>query len=183
VADFKSEWPRSNRNQWPTSFRNRRPTSPGICNIGCGIGRIERQLASRLRHIIGIDLSPAMVAEARRRCAGIANLAFTVCDGRSLSQFSPASFDLILAVDSFPCFVPAARDVARHHVLDAARLLRPGGVFAIFNYSYRGDLAADRADIAADAAAAGLRVSRNGARDLALWDGVSFALSSPFRRE
>jgi uncharacterized protein (DUF736 family) len=32
VADFKSEWPRSNRNQWPTSFRNRRPTSPGICN-------------------------------------------------------------------------------------------------------------------------------------------------------
>src|SRR5487761_419283 len=31
VADFKSEWPRSNRNQWPTSFRNRRPTSPGIC--------------------------------------------------------------------------------------------------------------------------------------------------------
>jgi len=152
-------------------------------DIGCGIGRVERQLASRLRHIIGIDLSPAMVAEARRRCAGIANLAFTVCDGRSLSQFSPASFDLILAVDSFPCFVPAARDVARHHVLDAARLLRPGGVFAIFNYSYRGDLAADRADIAADAAAAGLRVSRNGARDLALWDGVSFALSSPFRRE
>ena len=32
VADFKSEWPRSNRNQWPTSFRNRRPTSPGICS-------------------------------------------------------------------------------------------------------------------------------------------------------
>jgi hypothetical protein len=33
VADFKSEWPRSNRNQWPTSFRNRRPTSPGICSF------------------------------------------------------------------------------------------------------------------------------------------------------
>jgi hypothetical protein len=31
VADFKSEWPRSNRNQWPTSFRDRRPTSSGIC--------------------------------------------------------------------------------------------------------------------------------------------------------
>ena len=30
MADFKSEWPRSNRNQWPTSVRNRWPTSPGI---------------------------------------------------------------------------------------------------------------------------------------------------------
>ena len=30
VADFKSEWPRSNRNQRPTSFRNRWPTSAGI---------------------------------------------------------------------------------------------------------------------------------------------------------
>ena len=33
VADFTSEWPRSNRNQWPTSFRNRRPTSPGIYRL------------------------------------------------------------------------------------------------------------------------------------------------------
>ena len=32
MADFKSEWPRSNRNQWPTLFRNRWPTSPGIRN-------------------------------------------------------------------------------------------------------------------------------------------------------
>ena len=32
VADFKSEWPGSNRNQWPTSFRNRWPTSSGIRN-------------------------------------------------------------------------------------------------------------------------------------------------------
>jgi hypothetical protein len=30
VADFKSEWPRLNRNQWPPSFRKQWPTSPGI---------------------------------------------------------------------------------------------------------------------------------------------------------
>ena len=34
VADFKSEWPTSNRNQWLTSFRNRWPTSPGIRKRG-----------------------------------------------------------------------------------------------------------------------------------------------------
>jgi hypothetical protein len=30
VADFKSEWPRSNRNRWPTSFRNQWPACSGI---------------------------------------------------------------------------------------------------------------------------------------------------------
>jgi hypothetical protein len=32
VADFKSEWPRLNRNRWPTSFRNQWPTCSGISN-------------------------------------------------------------------------------------------------------------------------------------------------------
>src|ERR1044071_2609027 len=32
VADFRSGWPRSDRNQWPTSFRNQWPTSFGIRN-------------------------------------------------------------------------------------------------------------------------------------------------------
>ena len=60
-----------------------------------------------------------------------------------------------------------------------AGVLRPGGNFAIFNYSYRCNLAADRADIAAYAEAAGLIVVRNGTRDLALWDGTSFLLKAP----
>ncbi len=151
-------------------------------DIGCGIGRIEQALAPRLRHIIGIDLSPVMIAEAERRCANLANVAFTVCDGRALPEFPATGFDLVLAVDSFPCVVSAGPEIAGHYIREAARLLRPGGSLAIFNYSYRGDLAADRADIAAHAAAAGLRVRRNGTRDLSLWDGTSFLLSSPSRR-
>lgn len=151
-------------------------------DIGCGIGRIERAVAPYLRHIVGIDLSPAMVAEATRRCADLGNVAFAVCDGRRLPHFSHTRFDLILAVDSFPCVVSAEPEIARRYVCDAARVLRPGGALAIFNYSYRGDLAADRADIAGHAAAAGLRVRRNGTRDLVLWDGTSFLLSSPPHR-
>jgi SAM-dependent methyltransferase len=147
-------------------------------DIGCGIGRIERALAKRLRHIIGIDLSPAMIAEAKRRSAGVANVDFLLCNGRELPLF-PAAFDLILAIDSFPCMVAVAPEIAERYIRDAARLLRPGGSLAIFNYSYRGSLAADRAEIAAHARAAGLRVLRDGTRDLALWDGTSFLLSAP----
>ncbi len=152
-------------------------------DIGCGIGRIERALAPRLRHIVGIDLSPAMIAEAERRCAGIANTAFVICSGGELPQFAPGSFDLILAVDSFPCILSVSPELARRTICGAARLLRPGGALAIFNYSYRGDLAVDRAEAAANADAAGLQVRRNGTRDLALWDGTSFLFSARSRRE
>jgi SAM-dependent methyltransferase len=152
-------------------------------DIGCGIGRIERALAARLRHLTGIDLSPAMIAEAKRRSTGLANVDFLVCNGRALPRFPTAAFDLVLAIDSFPCVVAISPEIAGRYIVDAARLLRPGGSLAIFNYSYRGSLAADRAEIAAYAQAAGLRVLRNGTRDLALWDGTSFLLSAPPRHE
>lgn len=151
-------------------------------DIGCGIGRIERALATRLRHIIGIDLSPAMIAEAKRRSAGVANVDFLLCNGRELPQFS-AAFDLVLAIDSFPRMVAVAPEIAERYIRAAARLLRPGSSLAIFNYSYGGSLAADRAEVAAHPRAAGLRVLRDGTRDLALWDGTSFLLSAPPRHE
>jgi ubiquinone/menaquinone biosynthesis C-methylase UbiE len=143
---------------------------------------MEQALAPHLRHIVGIDLSPAMIAESQRRCAGITNVSFAVCNGRELSQLAETSFDLVLAIDSFPCIVIVAPEIAERYIRDAARILRPDGSLAIFNYSYRGDLAVDRADLAAQAGAAGLRVLRNGTRDLALWDGTSFLLRAPPRR-
>ncbi|MBV9014863.1 MAG: methyltransferase domain-containing protein, partial [Alphaproteobacteria bacterium] len=36
-------------------------------DIGCGIGRLEVALASRLRAITGVDVSPGMIAQARER--------------------------------------------------------------------------------------------------------------------
>lgn len=38
-----------------------------VLDVGCGVGRWSRRLASRGGHVVGIDLSPAMVAEAVRR--------------------------------------------------------------------------------------------------------------------
>ncbi len=108
---------------------------------------------------------------------------FTSATGRDLSQFSKANFDLILAVDSFPCIVAIGSEIAERHVSDAAHMLKPGGTLAIFNYSYRGNIEADRADISAFAKSAGLEVLRNGSRHLALWDGTSFLLRAPPPRE
>ena len=158
-------------------------------DIGCGIGRLEAALAPRLGSIIGIDVSPRMIAEAQERCAGLANVDFAVCDGTGLASFAGRQFDLILAVDAFPYLVAADPVLAERHIADAAPLLSAGGAFAILNFSYRGDLDADRRVVAALAERHGFAIIRNGTRDFTLWDGATFLLrkqdqlSAPPRRE
>jgi SAM-dependent methyltransferase len=147
-----------------------------VLDIGCGIGRIERALALQVASITGIDVSLGMVAEARTRCRGLDNVAFLCVDGADLGAVARRRFGLVLAVDAFPYLVMAGPAIAAQHVADAAGLLEPGGALAIFNYSYRGDLAADRADLARLAAAHGFAIERNGTSDLSLWDGVTFLL-------
>jgi len=43
------------------------PPGAAVLDVGCGIGRWSRRLARRGAAVTGIDLSPAMIAEARRR--------------------------------------------------------------------------------------------------------------------
>jgi SAM-dependent methyltransferase len=154
-----------------------------VLDIGCGIGRIEHVLAPRVGAITGIDVSPGMIAEARRRCWNLSNLSFAVCDGRDLAGFAENSFDLILAVDTFPYLFAADPAIAAAHIRDAARLLRPRGNLVILNASYRGDADADRRDIAELARLYGFTVERAGSRDFTLWDGLAFVMTLPARRE
>lgn len=156
-------------------------------DIGCGIGRLEIALAPHLRAITGIDVSPGMIDEARRRCAGLANAEFAVCDGTGLAAFAGRRFDLILAVDAFPYLVAADPAVAERHIADAVQLLPPGGAFVILNYSYRGDLDADRRAVEDLSERYGFAIGRNGTRDFTVWDGATFLLrrkgvSAPPRR-
>src|SRR5262249_56143904 len=111
---------------------------------GWGMGRLEGGVGRRLGMISGIDVSRGMIDGARRRCAGLANVAFAVCDGTGLAAFAGRQFDLIFAVDAFPYLVAADPAIAERHIADAARLLAPGGALVILNYSYRGDLDTDR---------------------------------------
>jgi ubiquinone/menaquinone biosynthesis C-methylase UbiE len=147
-----------------------------VLDLGCGIGRFERALAPHVGKVIGIDVSPGMIAEARRRCSDLTNVVLNVCDGRDLASFDDRSLDLVLAVDSFPYLVAADPALAARHVSDAARLLRPGGALLILNFSYRGNSDVDRSDVARLASEYRFVLERAGTRDFALWDGVTFLL-------
>ena len=84
-----------------------------VLDIGCGIGRIELAVAPRVAAITAIDVSPHMIGEARQRCRDLANVNFEQCDGRNLAAFDDRSFDLVLAIDSFPYMFAGDPEIVR----------------------------------------------------------------------
>lgn len=146
-----------------------------ILDIGCGIGRFERALSKSFGQVVGIDISPRMVAIAREQCAALGNVELRQTSGLDLAEFGDAYFDCVLAVDSFPYLVLAG--VAERHFEEIARVLKRPGRLALLNYSYRGSLFLDRADIRRLAETHGLQVVIDGEKPFGLWDGDAFLLA------
>ena len=150
-----------------------------LLDLGCGIGRLVRALAGRVRSIAGVDVSPGMIEEARRRCAGLPGVRLELGNGRDLAMMPDSFVDLALAIDAFPYIVAAGAHLVVAHFREVRRVLRPGGAWLMLNYSYRGDPRHDVDEVTANARLVGFDVERAGTRDLALWDGVTFLLRKP----
>ena len=70
-----------------------------VLDVGCGVGRWSRRLARRGAEVMGIDLSPTMIAEARRRAAEDGVLHRCRFETQDLSQLDAgAQFDLVIGV-------------------------------------------------------------------------------------
>jgi SAM-dependent methyltransferase len=147
--------------------------SKSVLDFGCGIGRVCAALAPLAGEVVGVDVSPAMIRQAKA-CVAAPNVRFEVGSGADLAGFRDCSFDLFLAVDSFPYLVRAGDELVRTHVQEAARLLRPGGKLLVFNWSYRGDLAQDGSDALRLGEAAGFRPIRIGEQPFQIWNGAGF---------
>jgi SAM-dependent methyltransferase len=97
-------------------------------DFGCGVGRIVIPLARRCAEVIGVDVSPAMLAEARRNCDenGLGNV--TLVDVQEGLSEATGSFDF---VHSFIVFqhIPALKGERIAGELVAR--LEPGGVGAL----------------------------------------------------
>ena len=84
-----------------------------VLDVACGPGLVACEVARVARHVTGLDLTPAMIAQAteRQRGFGLRNLTWLVGDAQPL-PFSDGSFSRIITRYSF------------HHFTD------PQGVFA-----------------------------------------------------
>jgi SAM-dependent methyltransferase len=92
------------------------PPGRRALELGCGEGRVARELAARGYRVVGVDTSPGAVAAAE----GVEAL---VADAADL-PFADGDFDLVYAFMSLLNVDELDRAVA-----EAARVLEPGGCF------------------------------------------------------
>lgn len=99
-----------------------------VLDVGCGTGVLLERIVDRYPDVraTGADLSPAMLAQARRRLPPRVTL--EVADAEAL-PFPANSFDLVLSLSSFH-FWPAPRLA----LAELGRVLRPGGQLVITDW-------------------------------------------------
>lgn len=95
-------------------------------DLGCGVGRLTRALASRFGDVHGIDISETMVATARRLSPNFTNCSFRVNADPALSEFDDATVDLVYSVLVFQ-HMPT-RSTIETYLRSIMRILRPGGI-------------------------------------------------------
>jgi len=96
-----------------------------VVEIGCGIGRLTRALAPRVARVTALDVSAEMLVRARALHPGLATVAWTKGDGRSLAPIPDASADAVLSHVVFQHLPDPALTLG--YVREMGRVLRPGG--------------------------------------------------------
>jgi ubiquinone/menaquinone biosynthesis C-methylase UbiE len=100
-----------------------------VLDSGCGPGLVSCYLAGFVSHVTGIDLTPAMIREAKERAVlqGISNAEFTLGDMEHL-PFPDRTFDASISRFAF------------HHLqrpqqalLEMFRVVRPGGKVVVMD--------------------------------------------------
>lgn len=66
-----------------------------VLEVGCGTGRHTLKLVAQENHVVGIDASPCMLREARRKLGG-AQVELIASDFLAYGGFVPGSFDVII---------------------------------------------------------------------------------------
>jgi ubiquinone/menaquinone biosynthesis C-methylase UbiE len=94
-----------------------------VLDVACGPGLVACEVAKVAGHVTGIDLTPAMIdqARARQRSLGLANLAWVVGDAQPL-PFPDGTFSRVITRYSFHHFADPAGVFA-----EMVRACRPGG--------------------------------------------------------
>jgi ubiquinone/menaquinone biosynthesis C-methylase UbiE len=98
-----------------------------VLNIGCGVGRVDRYLAPKVRELWAVDVSGEMILRARERLAAFPNVSLHEVGNREfLAAFEADRFDLAF---SFLVLQHLEKEDAFLYLREALRVLKPGGVF------------------------------------------------------
>ena len=100
-----------------------------VLDVGTGAGHTALAVAPHVAEVVGLDLTPEMVASATALAGerGLTNVTFREGDATAL-PFADASFDIVTNRQSAHHYGDPAKATA-----ESARVLRPGGVFVLID--------------------------------------------------
>ena len=113
-----------------------------LLDLACGTGAAVRQAAPTVRCAVGFDLSPEMIAQARKLAASVPNVGFREGDVSGPLPFPDGEFTAIVCTTAFHHFPKPVDTIA-----EMFRVLALGGrvVIADFNRRHPVVFAADLA--------------------------------------
>lgn len=95
-----------------------------VLDVGCGIGRMIRPMASHFECVSGVDVSGEMVSEGRHWLRNIENANVFENNGIDLKLFESSEFDLVY---SGIAFQHMPREVFGNYLPEINRVLKPNG--------------------------------------------------------
>lgn len=105
-----------------------------VLEYGCGVGRLLIPVSRHARSVVGVDISPSMLAEARRNCDAFG--------ARNVDLVSPGEFDSMRGGFDFIYSIAVLQHVPRRAgeqiIARLAERLNPGGV-GVINVSLAAD--------------------------------------------
>lgn len=133
------------RDEEPSKLRallKRIPVKPGDCilDVGSGTGVLLpylRELTGDAGRILAVDFSRNMLAEARKKYAGLTGISFRTADVMH-DDLPRDAFDVITCLNVYPHFADRKEQFIRRML----PLLREGGCLAIFHDISRAAVAA-----------------------------------------
>ncbi len=103
-----------------------------VLDVGCGTGAITRgmaELATPTGTVLGIDASPALIAEAQAKHAGVAGLRFAVGDVYTFRPDEP--FDVVASARTVQWLANPYEALQR-----MVGFLKPGGTLSVLDYNH-----------------------------------------------
>jgi len=118
------------KNDYLIDILHKRPGEVGgsVLDVGCGIGNAHKHLIQHIGNLVGVDVSAASIAIARRKNPDIQ---YHVFDGVHL-PFADKMFSFAFAINVFHHVPVTCRSLL---VQEVRRVLCPGAMFAIFEHN------------------------------------------------